>query len=183
MNTTTKRLGLLLPSAALLCAAVPDTASAADPNRISIPASACQLDDPDDFALLEFENGSWVFVAGETGSVDLVCPVGRKEDFFEGDNWSFARMRLWYRDTDGTGSAANVTAQLSERTTTSAGSPFGPLIESSDSNTMSNTTRIANVNHVIIDAMYYVTVRVRRNNTTQTPAFHGVDFLAPEPEG
>jgi hypothetical protein len=169
----TKIFALVLSTGAVLGVATPGTAMATDPQNVSIPASACQVADPDELDEVQLVSGSWVF-HGATGVVTLFCPIGRKED---GNNWTFGRMRVYYRDTDGQGTHARVDAFMHERLNTAVTSAEIADFTSNDHGDQVNTTKGVDIGVPMEDdTLYFVEVHLYRLDTSEDPAFHGIDF-------
>ncbi|WP_096331558.1 hypothetical protein [Nannocystis exedens] len=143
-----------------------------------IPASACSPESPDDDAVLQLSNGSWVFAPNETGTATLWCPVATDKPHSALDPYSINNLRLWYRDTDGTATGSQVTAQLYHRSD-SASNPSSMTagIDSNSSSATSNNTLWADVTtNTTSNALFFVRVTISRNLSSLNVAFHGVDL-------
>lgn len=191
---------LLCPLAALLtAAAIP--ADAALPNdwdihSRTIPASACQVKDPAQAALVEMVQGAWRFSANNTGRVTLTCPF--PISYFTADHAEYkpagAQMtfyRVWYRDSDGATNAASVQATPYVRIWPGGawsnigllgggGGLVPPGVCQFSSNSHPDLGFAAHVQDcdykIQINAMYSFEVTMYRNASTLTVEFHGIDF-------
>ena len=147
----------------------------------TVPAPACQPVDSFQASKVRLSNGAYVFRGNSTGTVQFYCPLPLNAFTvanFSHDN-DITKFRIFYRDSDGTGNAARVTARLVYRLANGlyAG---GSTWNSNISNVTTNTTRIHNNPHDMRSAsLYSFYVTLTRTNTSQDPAFSGIDFPFP----
>lgn len=156
------------------------TARASDRDMLAttVPATACEPINSSHANEVELSNAAWVFRGANTGTITFYCPVPRNARTLSDatDDNDISAYRIYYRDSDGTGTAARVTARLVYRRADglfSAGSTW-------DSNSLAatgNTTAIkANSHDLRFDALYSFLVTLNRTSTQQDPAFSGIDF-------
>lgn len=161
---------LIAPSAAL--------ANDRDVAATTIPATACRPNTDSADAVLALSNGAYVFNGSATGTVILYCPLpitAYTISDFTDDN-DISRYRVYYRDSDGIGVASEVRTRLVYRDANGL-TQLGSTWSSNLSNITDNTTQIVNLNHDVgTDRLYSFTVIMQRTNTTQNPAFSGIDF-------
>ncbi|WP_096326890.1 hypothetical protein [Nannocystis exedens] len=172
-------------AAATLTTVAPGLESEADAAylRNRIPASACSPESPDDDAVLQLSNGSWIFTGTETGTATLWCPVATDQEYSALDPYSITNLRLWYRDPDGTATGSNVTAQLYYRTEGS--NNLGTMTAGINSNTSnvtgSNRLGADVTTNTSTDALFFARVTISRNSSTASVAFHGLDLPPNDP--
>lgn len=160
----------------------PTVASANSSQILSttIPASACQPDNSVASGRVALSNGAYVFSGNATGTVTLYCPlpVGRTPSSGSNAN-NISTYRVYYRDSDGTASSSEITTRLFFRDANGQG-VIGALSSSNSSNISVNTSRFVRLSHTLgFNRLYYFIVTMRRNSTTQNPAFSGIDFTFP----
>jgi hypothetical protein len=153
------------------------SANAQNSFRVSIPASACTPANSNFQSLVRIVNGAYTFADNSTGQVDLYCPLPIDTDVIprvpqnDGHN-----ATVYYRDTDGTGSAAFVLALLQRRDVNGVQNVTNEFTSNSRAVT-SNTLGCINFVHNFNSSnLYFFRVRMRRNNTNQDPAFSGIIF-------
>ncbi|MCY0985747.1 hypothetical protein OV203_01305 [Nannocystis sp. ILAH1] len=143
-----------------------------------VPASACSPESPDDDAILQLSNGSWIFTGSDSGTATLWCPIVTDKGHSALDTYSISNLRLWYRDTDGTATGSQVTAQLyyrAENATNPSSMTAG--IDSNSSSATSNNTLWADVTtNTTSNALFFVRVTISRNSSSLNVAFHGIDL-------
>jgi len=186
MNITIKRVG-----GAMALLAVVVTAAVINPERAhadvfegnaaeSIPASACQPDNPSQVVI---SNGSWAFASSaQTGTVRIFCPVHQSALEDNQGRAHFETFTLWYRDEGGNQSSASVTARLLRRENIGV-SPVGisGTATSNASNVTTNTTTEASVDEALDTRnLYFFEVTLfRQNSAAATVVFHGISFISP----
>src|SRR3712207_5930968 len=98
---------------------VPSIASANDRDLIAttIPASACRPSNNMEDGRVRLSNGAYVFQGTFTGTVVFYCPlpINRFTISDATDDNNISSYRVYCRDTDGAGNAAQVTTQLQFR--------------------------------------------------------------------
>ncbi|NJK67726.1 MAG: hypothetical protein HC941_15410 [Microcoleus sp. SU_5_3] len=153
------------------------SANAQNSFSVSIPASACTPANSNFQSLVRIVNGSYTFAQNSTGQVDLYCPLPLDTDVIprvpqnDGHN-----ATVYYRDTDGTGSAAFVLALLQRRDVNAVQNVTNEFTSNSRAVT-SNTFGCINFVHNFSSSnLYFFRVRMRRSNTNQDPAFSGIVF-------
>lgn len=146
--------------------------------NLRISASACEPRLESQRALVRLSGAAWVFDGASTGTVALDCPVHRQSYSDFNPSSMMQRMRVWYRDPDGTGSQAGVTAFLRKRNVIdSVGSVIGATFDSSDHAITTDTRQGVNLAHNASSAIYTVRVNMQRASSSVTsPRFTGIDF-------
>lgn len=162
-------------------------AFADSPHDVS-PAHCQPLVPSVDGPLLKFQNGAWEFLSGQTGTARLVCAVPHQYDLaFPGPcvDGSFCEVfRIDYRDSDGTSSATQVTAQLHRRRSSGSSAALTLPFDSNNFSTTGNTNKLqyADDNYTKVnDQTVYLQVTLKRGSTSQTARFSGFQFLGPLP--
>ncbi|WP_413200555.1 hypothetical protein [Nostoc piscinale] len=162
---------------------VPSVASANDRDILAttVPATACRPNSDSGDASVVISNGAYVFNGSATGTVTLYCPLPINANTISdltNDN-DISTYRVYYRDTDGIGGASEITTRLVYRD--SAGlNGVGSTWSSNVSNMTDNRTQFVNLNHSVgSNRLYSFLVTIQRTNTTQNPAFSGIDFAFP----
>lgn len=110
----------------------------------------------------------------------LECPVFTPFEDEETGTREINELRLWYRDSDGTGTAARVQASLRfvSGTSGSLSSVLEGSVDSNGSATTTQTTRTTSLgNMAMSDGQYFVVVTMFRNDSTKTVLFRGVSFF------
>jgi hypothetical protein len=132
---------------------------------------------------LFISNAAWTFAGNSTGTVYLYCPLPINGNTVSaaGDDNDMETYRIYYRDSDGTGNAAEVRTRLIYRR--SDGLYSGGAEWSSNSNvldTETNTTAYhVNAHDMTADGVYSFLVTLRRNNIDVAAVFSGIDFRIP----
>lgn len=176
------RLSTLLTFGVLLAGAHEAHANDQDLRATTVPATSCQPASSTQAASVVLVSAAWVFSGNNTGTVTFYCPLpvnGNTESNIGDDN-DITTFRVFYRDTDGTGTDAEVTARLLYRTTGlfAASSAWS----SNASNVMIDTTDFHPAVHDVSNlALYSFVVTLSRTNTTENPAFTGIDFALQNP--
>lgn len=188
---------LLAPTLISLLAALSPTNSALandqDVWTTAVPASSCVPANEWLANKVQLSNGAWVFRGSSTGTVIFYCPLALNAytvSNFSHDN-DISRYRVYYRDSDGGmlgGSGgfiapqrSRVTARLTFRRANGMYSA-GTLWSSDNTgvNATANTTAIkTNAHDVRANALYAFVATLYRANTSQSPAFSGIDFPFP----
>lgn len=160
----------------------------------SIRASACAPRDAPGAARVEMVQGGWGFSGNNVGRVTFTCPL--PISVFPADQaLGFAStdmgfFRVWYRDSDGPGVAAQVLATPYQRTSVGAWSNIGlfgggggvapPGVCQFNSNNFGDlvfAARIKECKHSIVqNAPYVFEVTMSRETASQAVEFHGIDF-------
>lgn len=145
-----------------------------------ISASACQPRLSSDRAKLAWTGTDWAFASGETGEVVLECPIFTDWEDDSTGTRELEELRLWYRDSDGTGTDAQITAEL--RYIDPAWGVLSSVLEgdvdSNDSATTTLTQRAVSLgSNTMIEAQYFVVVTMTRNDSSETVLFRGVSFF------
>jgi opacity protein-like surface antigen len=159
---------------------VPSTALANDQDIVAttIPATACRPQTDSGSAAVALSNGAYVFNGSATGTVILFCPLPINANTiadFTNDN-DISRYRVYYRDSDGIGTASEVRTSLVYRNSVGL-TQVGGTWSSNASNITANTIAAVNLSHDVgSDRLYSFAVIMQRTNTTQNPAFSGIDF-------
>jgi len=180
INTAIKNKFLLATTVALI--GVSGFAAANDKDLIAttIPASSCTPVNSKQAEMVFLQNGSWVFRNGVTGGVGFYCPLPLNAYTVSNntnDN-DMTHFRIYYRDTDGKGTAATLTARLKRKLTNGA-QLWGTQWNSNNVNVSGQTAQIHPYLHdLAFSAQYVMNVTMGRNNTTQRPIFTGIDFPA-----
>jgi len=187
MLSNTRASFLLAGSLAGMCVLLQSGDAVADADTIgniveNVPASACSvvpLSDGSPDTKITLSNGSWVFRSGVTGTSHLWCPV-HTNHAEQGDFLGFGKMRLWYKDTDGSVYGANLTASLWERQPTAAAhSQLGGYLNSSTDASTGNNLIETSIDEGAVDALYYVYITMYQTNGVPGLAqFNGIDFEA-----
>lgn len=156
-----------------------------DVQATTIPASACRPESDTADASVRMVNGAFIFNGNSTGTVRFFCPLPINRLTVSGpsnDN-DLSRYRVYYRDTDGTGNAVEITTHLFYRNSdANASIPVGAAW-SSNSNlsnlTVNTSLYVLQAHQFEVFRLYFFVVTMRRNNTNQDPAFSGIDFVLP----
>jgi len=173
----TKYLVFLSTIAALVFAPSAALANSQQITTTAVPASACRPESDTADSRVRLSNGAFVFSGNTTGTVQFYCPVPINGSSLVNNNFSF--YRIFYRDSDGTGNASEVTARLLFRDRSGQGA-IEDGWSSNEGSLTTNTIGYKSLNHRLNeDRLYYFLVTMRRTNTTQDPAFSGIDFTAP----
>jgi hypothetical protein len=154
----------------------------------TVPASICQPSNSTQLGMVQIVHGSWVFQGSATGTVEIWCPLSLNQ-YTVSDNTNdndISYYRVFYRDSDSAGAAAQVTVRLFyRRASAQAPQPTGELFNSNavSSPVPFNTSRYHSNPHDVFffpdGVLYFFRVTLTRNNSTQDPAFHGIDFEIP----
>lgn len=175
-----RTLAAIVAAGALLAGARGVRANDQDLRATTVPATSCQPASHSQAAEVQLSNGAWTFTGANTGTITFYCPLpvnGNTESDATNDN-DITAFRVYYRDTDGAGGAAQVTARLVFRTTGLFA--VGGVWDSNDSNAVDDTTSFHFVNHDLsASALYSFLVTLSRSNNEQSPAFTGIDFALP----
>jgi len=179
----TKSFIAIAASAALLTFPSAAVASDQDVQATTIPASACQPRGFSTDARVVLSNGAYVFdpSASGTATATFYCSLpinGLTVSNTTNDN-DITGYRVYYRDSDGTANASEITTRLAYRDT--QGITYVGTLWSSNTNTQTgNTNRYISLNHDLgIYRLYFFVVTMRRTSTIQSPAFSGIDFIFP----
>ena len=161
----------------------------------TIPASACQVRDSAQAALVEMNQGAWRFAGASTGRVTLTCPL--PISFFPADRaqntnpTTMTFYRVWYRDSDAAGPAAAVTAIPYVRLWPSGtwsnigllgggGGIVPPGVCQFSSNAFADVGFAAHTkdckHDIQLNALYSFEVILSRTVSSQIAEFHGIDF-------
>lgn len=176
-----KYLTLFAAMAAVFATPTIASANSNDVKATTIPASACRPENDATDERVALINGAYVFAGNATGTVRFYCPLPLTEYTTSGIGGnSLSHYNVYYRDTDGTGNAAQIQTALYYRSTSLV--PVSPIFNSNTVNTGGNLTndRIQTVlfNHTFDSPrLYFFAVSIRRDNTNQNPAFSGIDFV------
>ncbi|MEJ2426187.1 MAG: hypothetical protein P8101_17350 [Candidatus Thiodiazotropha sp.] len=177
-----------IPIAALLFAGLGSVgnlslANTTDIMATTVPASICQPLTSSDASKVRLSNGQWTFTGSAVGKVNFYCPYLRNAWHMSSDgNYnSMTSYRILYRDSDGTGNAAQVTTRFFRRGENGI-VPAGSTWDSNNYTDSGNNSRIHNNSHSLsYNGNYYFFVTIYRSNSTQNPAFSGIDFWMPTP--
>jgi len=171
-----------LPIVALcaLATAGPSSIAYADENDglvvENIPAVACHPEGTGS-SLVQVSGGTWQYSPSSTGAVNFSCPI-HTNDVEDGANLRFARMRLWYRDGDGTGNGGRVFAILRERENDGDVFSISSTADSNTSSTTTSTTVATDADEFLApNSLYYVSVTMNRTSASVPMAFTGIDFI------
>lgn len=165
--------------------AVPSTARADVDAREIVPASACEPINSASHAKIELISHAWQFVAGESGTATLRCPI--RTSFFRIDSnqntvdVDVQGLHLWFMDPDTTGSTYSITARLYRVLKTDGATG----VSVSDADLTSNDPDYVEtgdnykaecvvgtcVAQDMLDAQYYVRIVMTRNSTSLNPRF------------
>ena len=142
----------------------------------TINGSSCVPGDP------AIQNNRYLVTAGTvtyqstaTGLITLYCPI-TFPTLVGGGTWS--QLHLTYADTDGTGTVANITAQL-VRLTHGTGSltNIGPALDSNKFGPTSGSSMAVSISHTANGFdYYYVRVDLNRSDTSAHSTLYGVDL-------
>jgi hypothetical protein len=178
-----KKATAVLSTLVAIAAALPLRANDQDVLATTVPATACQPASTTSAEKMAISNAAWTFAGAATGTVFLYCPLPINGNTVSGagnDN-DISSYRIYYRDSDGTGAAAEVTTQLVYRR--SDGLYSGGAEWSSNSNLLNTTTNTIdfqdNVHDMTANGLYSFYVTLKRTNTGESPAFSGIDFASP----
>lgn len=167
--------------AALSAAPMPALANEPEVANTTIPASACRPESNVDDGQVVLSNGAYVFNSNITGTVRLYCPwtINGNTIDLTNDN-DMSSYRVYYRDPDGMGNSYEITTLLAYRDPNGQAQPPGQVAWSSNTaNGTVNTTQSVQLSHDLgSNRLYYFIVTIRRNSTSQNPAFSGIDFPA-----
>jgi hypothetical protein len=123
-----------------------------------------------------------VFAGDETGNAQLFCPLPVNA-FTVSDGSQDNDMtwyRIFYRDSDGSGSAAQLTVRLGYRDSSGHHWAGSEWVSSDASAETSNTTEFQSNPHDVSPwGLYSFVVMLTRTNANQDPAFGGLDFAVP----
>lgn len=178
-----KYLTLFAAMAAVFATPSIASANSKDVIATTIPASACRPENDATDERVALSNGAYIFAGNATGTVRFYCPLPLTEYTSSGVGGNYLnRYNVYYRDTDGTGNAAQIQTALYYRSTSLVS--VSPIFNSNAVNTGGNLTdnRIQGVlfNHTFASPrLYFFAVSMRRDNTNQNPAFSGIDFVYP----
>ncbi|WP_414544119.1 hypothetical protein [Nostoc sp. CCY0012] len=147
----------------------------------TIPASACRPQNNVDDAKVALSNGAYVFTGSATGTVIFYCPLpinANTVSDMTNDN-DISAYRVYYRDTDGIGTGSEITTRLVYRDAAGLNG-VGSTWSSNVFNNANNRTQFVNLNHDVgSNRLYSFLVTMQRTNTSQNPAFSGIDFAFP----
>jgi hypothetical protein len=149
----------------------------------TVPASSCQPVDSTNLAKVQITNGAWVFKGTETGAVEMWCPLPLNRNTVSDatNNNAMTSYRIWYRDSDGAGAAAQVSVQLTYRLPNGVLGTVGLPFSSNINNVSVDTTYVRNQAHTFeINAIYAFRVRLARTSAAQTTSFTGINFTRPQ---
>ncbi|BAY29439.1 hypothetical protein NIES2107_12820 [Nostoc carneum NIES-2107] len=167
--------------AAISAAPMSASANDAEVANTTIPASACRPESNVDDGQVFLSNGAYVFSGNNTGTVRLYCPwtINGNTSNLTNDN-DMSSYRVYYRDTDGISNSSEITTLLAYRDPNGQAQPAGQVAWSSNTaNATANTTQTVQLSHDLgSNRLYYFIVTIRRNSTSQNPAFSGIDFPA-----
>jgi len=161
-------------------ALVSNDAFAIEQYNISIPASACQPITPDSH-LIQMTNSAWSFRSGQTGQAILYCPLPLRSGDLTGTSITIDNIRIFYRDTDASGTQANISVRLIHRRTDQGGIFLTGSAWSSNigSNTGYNAA-FHNINRLLsTNVIYSFRVVMERVNASEDPVFGGIDLKIP----
>jgi hypothetical protein len=177
---TMKNAAAVLTTLAAIAAAVPVLANDQDLRATTVPATACQPATNPMAALVQISNAAWTFAGNSTGTVYLYCPLPINGNTVSGagDDNDMTALRIYYRDSDGTGNAAEVRARLIYRR--SDGLYSGGAEWSSNSNLLGTTTNTRvfhlNAHDLTAEGVYSILVTLRRTNSGESAVISGFDF-------
>jgi hypothetical protein len=170
-------LATLLTLTALLAGAHSARANDPDLRATTVPAAECQPENDTQDARVTLSGGAWTFNSTSTGTITFYCPLpinGNTEFDAFNDN-DMTMIRVLYRDTDGMGAGAEVTARLLFRTPGLFS--VGAAWSSNSSNVMVDTTAFHPLVHDLFPSVLYsFFVTLSRTSTVDNPAFFGIDF-------
>jgi hypothetical protein len=170
-------LATLLATTALLAGAHSAHANDPDLRATTIPAAACQPESDAQAARVVLAGSAWTFSGVNTGTITFYCPLpinGNTEFDASNDN-DMTAIHVLYRDTDGMGAGAEVTARLLFRTPSLFS--VGAAWSSNASNIMVDTTAFHPLVHDLFPSVLYTfAVTLNRTNVVDNPAFFGIDF-------
>ena len=146
----------------------------------TIPASACSPLDSVQAAKVRLHNGAWRFDGTNATTVSFYCPFpinAFPADLAQGFGTDLQFFRVWYRDSDGMGINARVTANLRYRNLAGAWLAVAGTFNSNVFNDMGFATKITASPHSFeMDALYSFYVTIYRANENELVEFHGIDF-------
>jgi hypothetical protein len=177
----TRPLATLLAAAALLAGTHSAHANDQDLRATTVPATSCQPASDALSSRVVLSNAAWIFNGTSTGTITFYCPLpinGNTESDASLDN-DMSIIRVFYRDTDGMGVGAEVTARLAFRSTGlfAVGAPWS----SNSSNVVVDTTAFHPLAHDLsANGLYSFIVTLSRTSTDESPAFTGIDFALPQ---
>ncbi|WP_272090271.1 hypothetical protein [Nannocystis bainbridge] len=160
--------------------AVPGAARAAEDDKLNerVSAAACQPRLASDRSKLTWNGVDWRFTTGETGEVFLECPVYTPWTDEDSGNRIIEELRMWYIDTSGDLTDASVKVELRRIAPPSLTSVLvGTVLSDNNSNTSPTTFATALNNLAMVDAQYFLVVRLFRQGTNRTVTFRGVSFF------
>jgi len=110
------KTSLLLASSAFILTSIFSSHVEAAGFTEIIPASACQLENEDDFGKADLVDGSWLIDASVANDqVELLCPVRTSHFSISGifnSSLAWSDIEIFYRDPDGSGTGHSVVATL-----------------------------------------------------------------------
>jgi hypothetical protein len=189
LGRTSRTLAIALTGLALTADAALAQWNPYDLIHRTVPASACAPVDPIQSAKVRLTNGAWQFEGASIGTVNFYCPLPMNAFPADNSEPNYTHMeffRVWYRDSDGSATAARVTAYLRHRALNG-----GWLIAHAG---MFSSNGFANVGFSVkkffadhtfqTDALYSFYVTLYRANTDRNVEFHVIDFRdGSQPEG
>ncbi len=186
-NTFIRRqLANILITTGMLLGLFSTTTLATDLLHTTVPASACQPRSSDAH-LVRMNNAAWSFRNGETGRATLYCPLPIHSSDFSPNDRSVDLIRIYYRDSDGSGAQASVTVRLMHRRPNAGGIYF--TAPQWDSNTVispddeDHRTEFHLVDETLnVNRIYSFRVNLERVSEGENPVFTGIDFQ-PIPPG
>jgi hypothetical protein len=153
----------------------------------TVPASACTPATSAQASRVSLVNAAWVFSGTQTGTVTFYCPLPVNAYTvvnLTNDN-DISSFRIYYRDSDGVGADAELTARLVYREASGLFSAGGTWSSNSPATAAGETGNRRdvqpNVHDVRTDALYSFLVTMARTTTSQAPSFAGIDFPFPTP--
>ncbi|MFN2201752.1 MAG: hypothetical protein ACK2UO_11120 [Caldilineaceae bacterium] len=165
----------------IVAISLPVAANDRDVRAKTVPASVCEPANSGTENRVLLSNGAWVFRSGQTGTVTFWCPVSLNAYTVSntGNDNDISWYRVYYRDTDGTGTAARVTTRLTYRRSNGLFSAGSTWNSNSSSGTGNKIAYKQNTHDVRFGALYAFLVTLQRTSTSQSPAFSGIDFELP----
>jgi hypothetical protein len=161
----------------------------------TIPASACRPARDSQDALVELKNGAYVFRSGQTGTVNLLCPlplngwrvgVPLNQQFID-QGMNMSSYRIFLKDPRPCLDEVGVTARLRYRKSTAGrvnvgttwkswiepNSPFCFFPVGADAHKSVGVP----LNHTLRNGrLYHFLVQMKRDSTAYNPVFTGIDF-------
>lgn len=156
------------------------SASAYNLPNITIPAASCRPH-ADSEQKIKIDTGVWVFRSGQTGTAALYCPLPLRSD--TATLISLGNFRVYYLDSDGSGTGVSVAVRLMHRKSNASGIWF------SGSGWISDTAPQADQNkgwrtayhllgggvNLATDQLYSFRVNLTRTSAVSV-GFAGIDF-------